>query len=339
MKIDKFNKLKLKLEVFKLEQNYLTLDRILYYFSFLGNIFLIYFGYFFVKSVTNSIPALFPFQDMFFTIFVGLFLTGYELTKRFTLEQFFTTVLQVKKMTGGIFVAGMICCFLIAGSFYLSIKGAHRLVDNSETIAVAVDSTITQKQDSVAKYWNSKIQYQLSQPARTRIDRQRRDSTVNSYEQIKDEKIQQLEAKTQIKANTAIDKNTENSTAFLFITIFLELIVLIGVGFDAFYTLGSYEETKKLLQTPKFKQLELNLKLLKLYYQNGKKVVGDQTLSFNKFQSLVQTQKIDASQKDLKAFTVLCQELDIVKEFRGRKKQFMITYQEAKDLLENQEVI
>ena len=200
MKIDKFNKLKLKLEVFKLEQNYLTLDRILYYFSFLGNIFLIYFGYFFVKSVTNSIPALFPFQDMFFTIFVGLFLTGYELTKRFTLEQFFTTVLQVKKMTGGIFVAGMICCFLIAGSFYLSIKGAHRLVDNSETIAVAVDSTITQKQDSVAKYWNSKIQYQLSQPARTRIDRQRRDSTVNSYEQIKDEKIQQLEAKTQIKA-------------------------------------------------------------------------------------------------------------------------------------------
>ena len=339
MKIDKFNKLKLKLEVFKLEQNYLTLDRILYYFSFLGNIFLIYFGYFFVKSVTNSIPALFPFQDMFFTIFVALFLTGYELTKRFTLEQFFITILQVKKMTGGIFVAGMICCFLIAGSFYLSIKGAHRLVDNSETIAVAVDSTITQKQDSVAKYWNSKIQYQLSQPARTRIDRQRRDSTVNSYEQIKDEKIQQLEAKTQIKANTAIDKNSENSAAFLFITIFLELIVLIGVGFDAFYTLGSYEETKKLLQTPKFKQLELNLKLLKLYYQNGKKVVGDQTLSFNKFQSLVQTQKIDASQKDLKAFTVLCQELDIVKEFRGRKKQFMITYQEAKDLLENQEVI
>ena len=110
-----------------------------------------------------------------------------------------------------------------------------------------------------------------------------------------------------------------------------------------FETLEKYgyncNETKKLLQTPKFKQLELNLKLLRLYYQNGKKVVGDQTLSFNKFQSLVQTQKITASQKDLKTFTVLCQELDIVKEFRGRKKEFMITYQEAKDLLENQEVI
>ena len=339
MKIDKFNKLKLKLEVFKLEQNYLTLDRILYYFSFLGNIFLIYFGYFFVKSVTNSIPALFPFQDMFFTIFVGLFLTGYELTKRFTLEQFFTTLLQVKKMTGGIFVAGMICCFLIAGSFYLSIKGAHRLVDNSEIIATAVDSTTTLKQDSIAKYYDNEILYYRNQSARTRSDKKYRDSIVNVLQQTKDTKIQQIEAKTEAKTGTALEKNSENSAAFLFITIFLELIVLIGVGFDAFYTLGSYEETKKLLQTPKFKQLELNLKLLKLYYQNGKKVVGDQTLSFNKFQSLVQTQKIDASQKDLKAFTVLCQELDIVKEFRGRKKQFMITYQEAKDLLENQEVI
>jgi hypothetical protein len=339
MKLDKYNKLKLKLEVFKLEQNYLTLDRILYYFSFLGNIFLIYFGYFFVKSITNSIPTLFPFQDMFFTIFVGLFLTGYELTKRFTLEQFFTTTLQIKRMTGGVFVAGMICCFLIAGSFYLSIKGAHRLVDNSETIATAVDSTITLKQDSIAKYYDREIAYYRSQPGSRKADRIYRDSIVNALQQTKDVKIQQLETKTEAKANTAMDKNMENSTAFLFITIFLEMIVLIGVGFDAFYTLGSYEETKKLLQTPKFKQLELNLKLLKLYYQNGKKIVGDQTLSFSKFQSLAQNQKVDCSQKELKSFIVLCQELDIIKEFRGRKKQFMIPYQEAKDLLESQEVV
>ena len=339
MKIDKFNKLKLKLEVFKLEQNYFTLDRILYYFSFLGNIFLIYFGYFFVKSITNTIPPLFPFQDMFFTIFVGLFLTGYELTKRFTLEQFFTGLLQIKKLTTSLFLGGMICSFLIAGSFYLSIKGAHRLVDNSEIISIVTDSTVALKQDSIAKYYDKEIAYYRSQPGRRKADRIYRDSVVNSLQQAKDVKVQQLEAKTQTKANTAMDKNMENSTAFLFITIFLEMIVLIGVGFDAFYTLGSFEETKKLLQTPKFKQLELNLKLLKLYYQNGKKIVGDQTLSFNKFQSLVQNQKVDCSQKDLRSFIILCQELDIIKEFRGRKKQFMISYQEAKDLLENQEVI
>lgn len=339
MKIDKFNKLKLKLEVFKLEQNYMTLDKVLYYFSFLGNIFLIYFGYFFVKSITSTIPPLFPFQEVFFTIFVGLFLTGYELTKRFTLEQFFIGVLQVKRVTTSLFTGGLICSLLIAGSFYLSIKGAHRLVDNSETIATIVDGSIVQKQDSIAKYYDNEILYYRNQSARTRSDKKYRDSIVNVLQQTKDSKIQQIESKTQAKTSFTLEKNSENSTAFLFITIFLEMIVLIGVGFDAFYTIGSYQETKKLLQTPKFKQLELNLKLLKLYYQNGKKVVGDQTLSFNKFQSLVQTQKIDASQKDLKTFTVLCQELDIIKEFRGKKKEFMMTYQEAKDLLENQEVI
>ena len=109
MKLDKYNKLKVKLEVYKLEKNYFTLNRILYYFSFLGNIFLIYFGYFFVKSITESIPPLFPFQDIFFTIFVALFLTGYELTKRFVLEQLCISILQVKKATLPIIVGALVC--------------------------------------------------------------------------------------------------------------------------------------------------------------------------------------------------------------------------------------
>ena len=339
MKLDKYNKLKLKLEIFKLEQNYLTLDRVLYYFSFLGNIFLIYFGYFFVKSITDTIPPLFPFQDTFFTLFVALFLTGYELTKRFTLEQFFTEILQVRKLTGGIFIGGMICSLLIAGSFYLSIKGAHRLVDTSETVVAKTDSTITLKQDSIAKYYDKEILFYRTQVSKTRQDRRYRDSIVTNLQQTKDAKLGEIEKKVTTKSASETSLVQENSTAFFFITIFLEFIVLIGVGFDAFYTLGSFEETKKLLQTPKFKQLELNLKLLKLYYQNGKKIVGDQTLSFSKFQSLAQNQKVDCSQKELKSFIVLCQELDIIKEFRGRKKQFMIPYQEAKDLLESQEVI
>jgi len=160
-------------------------------------------------------------------------------------------------------------------------------------------------------------------------------ATITYY----DNKIQQIESKTETKTSTTLEKNSENSTAFLFITIFLEMIVLVGVGFNAYYTIGSYEETKKLLQTPKFKQLDLNLKLLKLYYQNGKKGAGDPTLSFNKFQSLVKAQGLECLQKDLKVFIVTCQELDIIKDYKGRKKEFTISYQEAKDLLENQEVV
>jgi hypothetical protein len=337
MKIDKYNKLKLKLEVHKLEQNYFTLDRILYYFSFLGNIFLIYFGYFFVKSITDSIPPLFPYQDTFFTIFVALFLTGYELTKRFVLEQLSISILQIKKFTTSMAIGSLICLGLIAGSFYLSIKGAHRLIDNTETIQTVVEANTSQKTDSIAKYYDKEISYYRSQPARSRAERQYRDSIVASLQQTKDSKLAEVENKTQERAAGKLDVSNENSTAFFFITVFLELLILIGVGFNAFYTIGSYDETKKLLQTPKFKQLELNLKLLRLYYQNGKKLAGDPTLSYNKFQSLVQTQGIYCSQKDLKAFTTLCQELEIIRDSRGKRKELTISYDQAKKLIENQE--
>lgn len=339
MKLDKYNKLKLRLEIFQLEQNYFTLDRILYYFSFLGNIFLIYFGYFFVKSITASIPPLFPFQDTFFTIFVALFLTGYELTKRFVLEQLCISFLQIKKFTFSIILGILIAGGLIGGSFYLSIKGAHRLVDNTESIQVATDSISIQRVDSIAKYYDKEIQFYRNQPAIRRADRLYRDSIVNSLQQTKDTKIKEIESRTQNRTSTQLNENQENSQAFLFITVFLELLILVGVSFNAFYTLGSYQETKKLLQTPKFKQLELNLKLLKLYYQNGKKNVGDQTLSFSKFRSLVQTQGIFCSQKDLKNFVTICQELDIIKDFGSRRKEFMMPYQQAKELIENQELI
>jgi len=337
MKLDKYNKLKLKLEVFKLEQNYMTLDRILYYFSFLGNIFLIYFGYFFVKSVTSTIPPLFPFQDIFFTIFIALFLTGYELTKRFTLEQFFTGILQVKKLTTNIFIGGLICSLLIAGSFYLSIKGAHRLVDTTGTVVAKTDSTIALKQDSIAKYYDKEILYYRAEVSKNREDKRYRDSIVNALQQTKENKLSEVEKKITNKSSSETSLVQENSTAFLFITIFLELIVLIGVGFDAFYTLGSFEETKKLLQTPKFRQLELNLKLLKLFYQNGRKKEQDSTLSKAKLIALVSTAKIPCNQTDINNFIVLCSELEITLGTK-RSKVYNMNYDKAKELLENQEL-
>lgn len=339
MRIDKYYKLKARLETYKFEKNYDTLNKVLYYFSFLGNIFLIYFGYFFVKSVTNSIPPLFPYQDVFFTIFVALFLTGYELTKRFALEQLATTMLQAAKVTIGAIGGLLICSMLVAGSFYLSIKGAHRLVDNTQAITAVTDSTTANKVNSITEYYDKEIAYYRAQPANNRKDRLYRDSVVTSLVSTKEAKLQAAETKTEVKAQGTLDTNKENSTAFLFITIFLELLILIGVGFNAFYTVGTFNETGKLLQTPKFRQLDLNLKLLKLYYQNGKKVIGDETLSYNKFKSLVDAQKIVCTQKDLKSFVVLCQELDLVKNYKGKRKEIMVSYPQAKEIIENQDIV
>lgn len=337
MKLAKYHKLRLKFEVHRLEQNYFTLDKILYYFSFLGNIFLIYFGYFFVKSITNSIPPLFPFQNAFFTVFIALFLTGYELTKRFALEQLAISLFQIKRLTPYVVAGVLICLGIIAGSFYLSVKGAHRLVDTTETVQTSIELTLSTERDSIAQYYNQEITFYRSQPGRTKQDRQYRDSIVATLQEAKESKIKQVESRFREKANTKLNTSTENTTAFFYITVFLELLILIGVGFNAFYTVGSYDETKKLLQTPRYRQLELNLKLLKLYYQNGKKTTGDPTLSYNKFQSLVQTQGVSCSQRDLKAFVTLCQELDIIRDYKARRKEFTMSYEQARSLVENQE--
>jgi hypothetical protein len=48
---------------------------------------------------------------------------------------------------------------------------------------------------------------------------------------------------------------------------------------------------------------------------------------------------MDCMQKDIKAFIILCQELDIVKSDKGKKKQFTIPYLEAKQIIEKQDIV
>jgi hypothetical protein len=337
MKLDKYFKLKNDLETFSFERNFNSLSNTLYYFSFLGNIFLILFSYFFIKNVTNSIPHLFPGQDLFFSIFIILFMTGYELFKRFAFEQLTLSIFRNKLITLNNVIGFLVCGSLVAGSFYLSLNGAHRLIDTSETISVKADSTLSNKTDSIAKYYDKEIQFYRNQPGTRKADRLYRDSIVNVLSIQKEQKINELESK--VTKKTEIQSNTlkENNTAFALMVVFLELIILIGVAFSSYYTWTSYDEMKELLTTPKFRQLEINLRLLKLYYQNGRKKEQDSALPKTKLIALASTSKIPCNQTDINNFIVLCSELEIITGNR-RKKTYNMSYEKAKGLLENQEI-
>lgn len=360
MKLEDFEKLKIKLEVFKLEKNFFALNKTLYYFSFLGNIFLIYFGYFFIKSTVDGVPDLFPYQDQFLTAFVALFLTGYELTKRFVIEQSITSTIQKKGVNPGILGGIVVSLALIAGSFYLSLNGAHRLIDTSDQIEQAVDNKTSEKvikfeqehDDRVASYkkqiegYQQRIDKVMSNAEGRSLYRAERETIKGWEESIEklrqeikgedarlEEQVAKAETKTDTSAEREKEKVAENDTAFVFMTFFLEFIVILGVGFNAYYVLGSYNETKQLLETPKYKQLSLNAKLLKLYYQNGKKEVGDQALSFSKLVNLITAQKIQCKQLEIRAFINTCLELGITKEADNKRKVFQIPYDEAKKLI------
>lgn len=336
MKLDKYFKLKNELETFNFENNFSPLSKTLYYFSFLGNIFLILFSFFFIKDVTNTIPTLFPGQGIFFSIFIILFMTGYELFKRFAFEQLTSTILRIRKFTVNIAIGLLVTLALVTGSFYLGLNGAHRLIDNSDTIASMTDQTISVKVDSIAKYYDKEIDFYRNQKAVTRADRKYRDSIVAVLQTTKDIKIKEIESKTENKSSAKIEELKQNNFAFAVMVFFLELIILIGVAFNAYYIWTSYDEMKQLLTTPKYKQLELHLRLLKLYYQNGRKKEQDPVISRSKLVSLASSSKIPCNQKDINGFISLCSELEITTGNR-RSKVYNMSYEKAKGLIENQE--
>ncbi len=351
MKIEQFHKLKSSLETFAFEKNFKKLDITLYWFSFLGNIFLVLFSYFFIKNVTNSIPNMMGAgQDIFFSIFVGAVMIFYELFKRFSLEQLTLGILKAKKFTIELFIGVVICLGLISGSFYLSLNGAHRLVDNTEKIEVISDNTVTKRSDSIATYYNKQIaltQVQITTLYSNNTDGligRREKAALTKYEQdihkfdsTRDAKILAIESKYQGKTSKTLEKTNENNLAFVILVFFLEFIILIGVGFHSYYTWSSYDNMKKVLGTTKFKELETNLKLLRIFFQDGRRKKDEETISIEKMAASCSMQDIDVDRTDLTNFMQLLVDLGAI----HRRKDdnglyYSLEYADAKQLLENQ---
>jgi hypothetical protein len=260
-------------------------------------------------------------------------MTGYELFKRFAFERLAHTIVKMRKITANIVVGLVVSIALIAGSFYLSLKGSHRLIDTSDKVVAITDSSIAKQTDSISKYYDKEIAFYRSQSARTKEDRRYRDSIVNALQQTKDSKIQLAESKISDKSANKENKIQENSFAFAVMVFFLEFIILIGVAFSAYYEWTSYSDMKKILMTPKFKQLELNMNLLKLYYQNGRKKEQDSVIAKSKLVALVKAAKLQVTLSEVNSFVAMCSELEIVTGTRNRKV-YNVDYEKAKNLLE-----
>lgn len=349
MKIEKFNSLKKRFEENAFENNFLTLDRILYWFSFLGNLFSIVFSYFFVKTVVDTIPNFFTGQGAVFSIFIVVFMTGYEFLKRFTFEQVVVYYFKLKQFTAS-FVGGLLfALLLVAGSFYLSLNGSHRVIDKTEAVTQYTDTLVQAKVDSINSVYQPKIQgYQnlVDQLNANAVDGRLKgkDRTdIKNYEdkiavlqtQLED-KIAAIETKYEAKANKKLQTTKSNTLALLILITFMEVIILLGVGFNGYYTVVSYSDMKSLLNTPKYKTLQNNLALLHLYYQKGNRKEGDQTISVSKLKTLASSQKLDVRTKDVDEFVALCGELGIVNVGNNKRKYYVCSYEKAKEIITNQ---
>jgi hypothetical protein len=339
MKLKQFEELRNKFENVSFESNFTKINKILYYFSYLGNILIVLFSYFFLKTVTNGIPNLFPGQDLFFSVFIILFMTGYELFKRFAVEQLFQNIF-LKKTGIYMLIGTFICLSLIVGSFYLSIKGSHRLIDDTKTLTTQNDSLLNIKLTELQTKYNkeySSLEYQMQNTTNlinklvdistiqnrrlTRSEQNNLTKWNNQIDNLKTEKVKldsvykaDKQAITNISYTSTIDETTgdENSFAFFLLTIFLEILIIIGVGFNGFYNVMAYNQTKTIMQSDKYAKLQSDIALLKTYYQNKSKTEGDVCISTDKFQMLAELQGYEINTTELLSFISLLEHLDII---------------------------
>lgn len=364
MNLQKFEQLRNRFEGLSFETNFTTINKILYYFSYLGNIFLILFSYFFLKTVTNAIPNLFSGQDLFFSMFIVLFMTGYELFKRFAIEQLFQNWFLKKKATTSLIAGGLVCIALTAGSFYLSIKGSHRLIDDTKTLTMQNDSLMTAKLVELQTKYDADLgatQKQIDNTT-TLINKtvdagtlqarpltKAEQNNVAKWEQQVDKlKVEKAQIDSTYQANklsieqgdyvSNVDEaaGEENSIAFFLLTIFLELLIIAGVGFNGYFNVESYGEMKSLMRTEKYVKLQNNLALLKVYFHNGTKRDGDPCPSNSKFASLVKLQGLDVRAQDVANFLNLLMELQIIQQKNKKNKIFAVTYEKALELLQDE---
>jgi hypothetical protein len=338
MKLEKFNSLKKEIEEKTFESEYFVLEKILFYGSFLGNILSIVLGYVYLNELMSQAAMSFKGQSFVLPIVIVLFLGLFELLKRFmfgklTLNWLISPVkLSLKNLSSILFML-----VLIIGTFFLTIGGAKKFVDKNEQIINTTDSTLTFNIDSLNKTYNleiEKIENKIQYIYNVAQYRKRKSLTTEEIKNIKlweqdikdlkkerDIKIKTIESKLKDKASYQIEKSNKTQTTFILLSAFIELIILIGVGFRSYFTFVTYTEAKEKYKANKNYQKYLDYsKLLDILYTKNKFEKGMELISQKKFEELVQASGNYYTKNIIKNFLTLLNHLEITKIDGGTRR-------------------
>lgn len=347
MKIDKFEKLAIEIEEGTYEQQYSSIERTLFFSSFLGNAASIIFAFFFVNNIVGTIHQYVKGQEYIMPAIIVVFLTCYEFLKRFIFRRLTVNVLTgksrftIKNLIGLLFTG-----LLIAGSFYMSVNGAKQVVDNTKVIQQTSDSTIVTEKNTIdstynaeIKALNNKIKFCYDNAAKReskwglsrseKEDTRRWEADVKSLKVEKEQKLAEIKNDVVIKADNKLVEVKSNVFTFFLLSTLIEVLILIGVGFNAYYWFHSYNEYKlKITRNPNYKKFKIFDYLLIVLYQNGAKVIDDEVPNVEDFVKLVKVHDCDASEKDSENFMLMAFQLGIVKQPNDKIK-INVTYETA----------
>lgn len=321
-------------------------DKFLYWFSWFGNGVSIFLAFFFVQSIFLS-----SFNDVKDSVLITLgiifFLTMFELLKRYVIAIFSSEVIKNKfkvlrwNMMG--FIFGVL--LLAGGSAYLTLSGAQRFVNNEQIIKTQTEIAIKSVEDSLTiVYENRKKPYITDNESlrkssadlreklagtgvnyitvrnnyQTNIDKNdavivRNDAEIAKLDNELNVKISELKGTEGSKLSEKSLENKSNMLAFIIISAFIEIVILLGIYYDKFYDYKVIEEYEKtIVETPGFKKWYKFNFLLSLIYSKTSEI-GDPIPSTNGIMELAEVSgnKIDKSTLD--KFVKILYYLEIVR--------------------------
>lgn len=342
MTFEKYVELKRETLVRSFTERFKMVDKFLYWFSWFGNGVSVFLAFFFIQhlffSSFNNIK-----ESIFITLGIVFFLTMFELLKRYVLGLFSMEAIKTKfnifRSNLIIFIISVI--IVIAGSFYFTLNGAYIFIDNTSTFQNETMTNLNSQIDSINNFYfeqyikplmdNNKLLSEQNTGYReqasntsfvtrytnlindnnNRIDNN--NTEIRRYEDRRDKEIEELKTEELIKLDRSIDDNRYNLIAFILISCFIELIIIVGIFYDKFYDYKSvleYEET--IINTPEFKKWHKYNFILELIFTKSKNV-GDQVPSTNSLIELSDVAGAKISKSELDKIIKILYYLEIIK--------------------------
>jgi hypothetical protein len=373
MNIEKYKKLREEIRNKSFEKKYSTVDWILYYASFFGNIASIFFAFFlWFPSLLKTITLHVADNSITYAVAVGvtiILLSVVEFLKRGIVGIFSSEFIEAEGKFSNKSVVGLafFSTAILALSFYFSINGAIEFSKTSGKINVAIEANSKTLFDSLTRINEKDKQPIIEELASLRASnkdlRLKRDDTPldqrrvrQEYNKLIDDNEKLIEKNTSklneadvsfkrkldgIKAENSINKTKNedsdkgNVLLFLIVSTFIEIMIVIGVYFRQLYIHKAFYESEQKLE-PIVKKREKYETLLRLVYKNGEVHQDEVIISLKKLTEIVKNKGAHFTPKHVSDFYVEMGHLNAFKVV-SNKRYAMVSYDEAKKLLESLE--
>jgi len=364
MKIKQYIELDKKFHDKTFAAKYGPLDVFLNISSYLGNLASIFFAYWFTSKLLLRAMSDFPGREIGIVLISIVALGMFEAIKRFVLKGLCVAFIQSKKFSVEVIYNLVFSVILLSGSFYLSLSGAKIFADKSEEVKEQVEITTSAQTDSIITLYDGKIQYKLKDREDLRKNknayvRQMEKVGVNTYrlrefklminevnkeigkldtaimmlEEEKKKEISYIKTESKAETETKSKQIFQNQIAFIIISSFIELLILVGIWFHSFFRLKVYDEYRENIENNSNYEMYMDFsKILNMLYRHGKAPPQTELPPMNTFMASVRKRE-DFSHNYIKECVDICKDLGIVAVNQKKKTIIIKKYSEAKELL------